>query len=191
MNPHEKKASIRRLALARRTRIPAGEREVRGAEIVRRLLSLPEVEAADPVLGFVSIRSEVPTDLLLAQVLEQGKRLLLPYVTDDGSLRAAPVASLAEIAPGFRDVPEPRAHLRLVPADPAVIVVPGVAFSPTGARLGYGGGFYDRYLAAAPRVPRVGVCFEAQIFDDIPVEPHDQRVDVIVTDERVIRPGDA
>ncbi|HEX9712337.1 MAG TPA: 5-formyltetrahydrofolate cyclo-ligase [Actinomycetota bacterium] len=187
MDSDTRKATIRRLALARRSRLDPAERSRGGAQIVRRLLELPEVAGADPVLAFVSIRSEVPTDVMLSAVLDAGKTLLLPYVADDGSLRAAPVSSLAEIEPGYRGIPEPRPRLRLVKAEPAVIIVPGVAFDATGARLGYGGGFYDRYLAAAPGVPRVGVCFEAQLFEEIPVEPHDEPVDIIVTEERAIR----
>jgi len=184
------KDAIRRLALARRSRIDPAERAARGTAIVERVLALPEVIEADPVLAFVSIRSEVPTDLLLQTLLDAGKTLVLPHVADDGSMRAAPVASLDELRPGYRGIPEPRARLRLAPAEPAIIIVPGVAFDPSGGRLGYGGGFYDRFLAAAPAVPRIGVCFEVQVFDEIPMAEHDQRVHVVVTEERTIRCSD-
>lgn len=181
------KDTIRRMALARRARLDPADRSARGAAIVDRLLDLPEVAEADPILAFASVRSEVPTDRLIGAVLASGRTLLLPYVADDGSLRAAPVTSLDDLRPGFAGIPEPRARLRLVPADPAVIVVPGVAFDERGGRLGYGGGFYDRFLASAPPVPRIGVCFEAQVFPEIPIEPHDERVDIVVTEERVLR----
>lgn len=179
---------VRRLALARRARIDPAERAVRGAAIVERVLGLPEVARADPVLAFVSVRSEVPTDVLLRAILDGGRTLLLPYVDDDGSLGTAPVGSLEELAPGYRGIPEPRARLRVATATAGVVIVPGVAFDETGARLGYGGAFYDRFLASVGEVPRVGVCFEAQVVEEVPTDAGDQRVDVIVTEERVIRP---
>jgi 5-formyltetrahydrofolate cyclo-ligase len=139
------------------------------------------------VLAFVSISSEVPTSMLLGATLEAGKTLLLPYVAEDGALRAAAVSSLAELQPGYRGIPEPRARLPVDPASAGVIVAPGVAFDARGGRLGYGGGFYDAFLRAAAGVPRVGICFEVQLVDEVPMAEHDERVDVVVTEERVVR----
>ncbi|MGZ4104142.1 MAG: 5-formyltetrahydrofolate cyclo-ligase [Actinomycetota bacterium] len=182
-----RKATIRRLVLSRRGRLDPADRAVRGAALIERLMALPEVAEADPVLAFVSISSEVPTAMLLDAVLRAGKRLLLPYVADDGALRAAAISSLDELEPGFRGIPEPRARLPIAPDTAGVIVVPGVAFDESGNRLGYGGGFYDVFLRAAGRVPRVGICFEVQVVDHIPHEDHDEPVDIVVTEQRVFR----
>lgn len=187
MEPNLRKDALRRLVLARRSRLDAEERESLAASLTDRLLALPEVAEADRVCAYVSISSEVPTGMLLAAVLGAGKTLLLPYVADDGSLRASAIASPSELAPGYRGIPEPRARFPVDVATVDVIVVPGVAFDPTGARLGFGGGFYDAFLRGAPRVARVGVCFELQIVDDVPSTERDERVDAIVTEERVIR----
>jgi 5-formyltetrahydrofolate cyclo-ligase len=181
-----RKATIRRLVLSRRGQLDPDERVVRGNALIERLLQLPEVSGADPVLAFMSISSEVPTTMLLEGVLARDKRLLLPYVADDGALRAAAISSLRELEPGYRGIPEPRARLPIAPDAAGVVIVPGVAFDERGGRLGYGGGFYDVFLRAAAKVPRIGICFEMQIVDEIPVEDHDQRVDLIVTEERVI-----
>jgi len=182
-----RKATIRRLVLSRRGQLDQDERVARGNALIERLLDLPEVSEADPVLAFVSISSEVPTTMLLEGVLAKRKRLLLPYVADDGALRAAAISSLRELEPGYRGIPEPRARLPVSPDAAGVVIVPGVAFDVRGGRLGYGGGFYDVFLRAASKVPRVGICFEVQIVDEIPHEDHDERVDVIVTEDRVIR----
>ncbi len=70
----------------------------------------------------------------------------------------------------------------ITPAQLDLIFIPGLAFSRTGARLGRGGGFYDRLLVRCPSAFKVGICFEAQIFDDIPRDPHDQRADIVTTE---------
>jgi 5-formyltetrahydrofolate cyclo-ligase len=181
-----RKDTIRRLVLAKRSRLDAEERAARAAALTDRLLALPEMEAARAVLAFASIWSEVPTERLLGAIIDRGRTLLLPWVSDDGVLRASAVDSIEELEPGYRGIPEPRAREPVPPADADVIIVPGVAFDPTGARLGYGGGFYDAFLRAARGVFRIGICFELQVVDSIPVEEHDELVDVVVTEERVI-----
>jgi len=85
-------------------------------------------------------------------------------------------------------VPEPADGEPLDPARLTGVLVPGIAFTESGARLGRGGGFYDRFLPRAPRALRIGVAFEAQIVESIPLESHDEPVHVIVTERRVIRP---
>lgn len=189
MDARARKDALRRLALARRGRMDPAERARRGAAAVDAALALPEVASADPVFAFVAIASEIPTEMLLRAVLGSGRVLLVPYVADDGALRAAPVGSLEELGPGYRGIPEPRARIPVDPAAAGVAIVPGVAFAPDGARLGYGGGFFDAFLRTMPAVPRVGICYDAQIVEAIPTEEHDEPVDVVVTEERVIRTG--
>jgi 5-formyltetrahydrofolate cyclo-ligase len=187
MDTRARKASIRRVVLSRRARITADRRAEAGAAIAERLLALPEVAEAERILAFVSIGSEVSTADLLAAVLENGRTLLLPFVSEDGTMRASVVGSLAELEPGFRGIPEPRARMPVDPTFASAIVVPGVAFDPRGGRLGFGGGFYDAFLANAPGVPKVGICFEVQLVDEVPMEQHDVSVDIVVTEERVVR----
>ncbi|MBI4730077.1 MAG: 5-formyltetrahydrofolate cyclo-ligase [Acidobacteria bacterium] len=187
MEARSRKDVVRRLALARRARLSLAARAAASAAIAGRLLALPEVAGARTLLAFASTAREVATDAILAAALRDGRVVLLPTVTGPGEMRAAPIRSLDDLAPGYRGIREPG---RVEPADPAaadVAIVPGVAFDARGARLGHGGGFYDRLLAAIPRrVPRVGVAFEVQVVDEVPEEPDDQRVDVIVTEARVL-----
>jgi 5-formyltetrahydrofolate cyclo-ligase len=187
MDLRARKDAIRRVVLSRRARLGTDARAEMGGAIAERLLALPEIADARAVLAFVSISTEAPTALLLESVLGAGKTLLLPYVADDGALRAAAVGALAELEPGYRGIPEPRARLPVEPASAGAIVTPGVAFDARGGRLGYGGGFYDAFLRAAPGVPRIGICYEVQLVDEVPMSEHDERVDVVVTEERVVR----
>src|SRR5438132_14301319 len=122
-----RKATIRRLVLSRRGQLDPADRAQRGAALIERLLHLPEVSEADPVLAFVSSNSEVPTAMLLQAVLKTGKRLLLPYVADDGALRTVAIASLDGLAPGYRGLPHARAPLAVSPDSAGVVIVPGVA----------------------------------------------------------------
>jgi len=179
-----RKDELRRLILSRRERTTPQERTERAAAIVRTLTGLPELAAARSVLAYASVRSEVPTAELLRWILESGKSLAVPAVTGEGSMIAARAGSLGHLAPGFRGIPEPP----LEPAGPVdVAVVPGVAFDLACARLGHGGGFFDAFLAAVPATTKIGVCFDFQVVDELPAEPHDVRMDLVVTESRVLR----
>ena len=187
MDLNVRKDSIRRLALAGRRRLTPAERTSFGAAILEQVTALPEFADAPSVLATASIHSEVPTMPLLEQVLAAGKVLLVPYVAEDGALRASPVGSIDELEPGYRGIPEPRARLPVEAASAGLVIVPGVAFDEQGGRLGYGGGFFDGFLAAAGARPRVGLCFETQLVEQVPMAPHDERVHIVVTERRVIR----
>lgn len=186
MDVQARKDRLRRLVLGRRARLDPAERAARGDALLTRLMALPEVAAAPTVCAFVSFSSEVPTEPLLRALLGSGKRLLIPYVAEDGDLRASPISSLDELAPGYRGILEPRARMPVAAGAADVIVCPGVAFDARGGRLGYGGGFFDAFLRAAPNRPRIGICFELQVVEEVPMAGHDERVDAVVTDERVI-----
>ena len=184
-----RKATVRRLVLAGRSRLSADDRAAAGAAVAERLAGLPEIEDARAVLGFASFGTELPTDPVMAWVLGSGRRLLMPYV-DGAGLRAAEVRSVEELAPGYRGIREPVQRVAIDASEADVILVPGVAFDESGRRLGYGGGFYDAFLAGIERrAPRVGLCFDVQIVDEVPAGDGDEPVDVIVTPQRVIRPA--
>jgi 5-formyltetrahydrofolate cyclo-ligase len=182
-----RKATLRRLVLARRARLTPAEREAAGSAVAERLAALPEAAAARTVLGFASFGGELPTDPVMAWVLSSGRRLLAPYVHGP-ALRASEIATLDDLAPGYRGIREPVVRVPVDPTEAGIVLVPGVAFDASGHRLGYGGGFYDAFLDGVdPAVPRVGLCFDLQVVDEVPAGELDRRVDVIVTERRAIR----
>ena len=182
-----RKASVRRLVLSRRGRLDRPEREAAGRTVAAALMGLPEVAGADSVLGFASFGTELPTDPSMEALLAGEKRLLLPYV-EGRKLCAAEVGSIDDIAPGFRGIREPIARTPVDLAVAQVVLVPGVAFDEHGRRLGYGGGFYDGLLSEiAHSVPRIGLCFDLQIVDEVPAGGADQPVDLVITERRVVR----
>lgn len=183
-----RKATVRRLALSRRARLTPEERERAGRAVAERLLSLAEIAGAEAVLGFASFGTEIPTDPAMDAILRSGKRLLVPFV-DGTELRAAEVRSVEDLAPGFRGIREPSKRDPVDVRIAAAVLVPGVAFDELGRRLGYGGGFYDAFLrTAGAETPRIGVCFDVQIVEEVPAGQEDEPVTIVVSEARIIRP---
>jgi 5-formyltetrahydrofolate cyclo-ligase len=182
-----RKATVRRLVLANRSRVDPANRQAAGTAVAGRIVALPELAKARVVLGFASFGTELPADAVMSWVLSSGRRLLVPYV-DGTELRAAEIASLEDMAPGYRGIREPVERTAIDPSQAGAVLVPGVAFDEAGHRLGYGGGFYDAFLAElAPAIPRVGLCFDLQVVGAVPAGENDHSVGVIVTERRVIR----
>ncbi|MDQ1710710.1 MAG: 5-formyltetrahydrofolate cyclo-ligase [Frankiaceae bacterium] len=181
------KGMLRNSLLAARSSLPAAERAALGAALAARVLALPEVGAAAVVAAFVGTGSEPPTLPLLDVLRERGVVVLLPVLLPGNGLAWGGYdGSLVE---GRRGLLEPPAAGRSL-ADADVVLVPGVAYDASGGRLGRGGGSYDRALAAVS-APVVGLGYDGEVVDRVPVEPHDVRVDVVVTPGGVlrVRPG--
>jgi 5-formyltetrahydrofolate cyclo-ligase len=166
-------------ALRRRMRMVLDDipdRTMRSVQLWAALAERPDYVGAHTVMAFVALRGEPDTDGLLARLERDGKRLLLPRV--DGDQLVA-----AEWGDGLRrgafSVWEPTGSV-VHPAEIDVVVVPGLAFTNDGRRLGRGGGHYDRLLATVA-CPTFGVCFAEQLCDELPVEPHDVRVGAVLS----------
>lgn len=188
------KQRLRRRVLAARDALPAAERRRRSAAVCARALALPELAEAGTVLAFAAFGSEVDTRPLCDALLARGRRLCLPRVEGPREMVAVAVTDLdADLRPGTWDIPEPLAGLPVVdPVAVDAVIVPGAVFDARGSRAGYGGGFYDTFVPRLrPEVPRIALAFELQLVDDVPRLPHDLPVTVIVTERRVLRPGEA
>jgi len=182
------KAELRQTFRTLRDHIPLSDREAWSDQVRSRALELPELAAAASVFIYASVASEVQTYTLIENLLAMGKTVALPRVTEAsaGQMQAVVIHSLKDLAPapGNLGLLAPRGSKTLA-GTPAVTVLPGLAFSPTtGTRLGTGGGFYDRYLAAHPATHTVALAFECQLTDDLPAEAHDRRVAALVTESR-------
>lgn len=169
--------------------------------ILETLQSLDCWRRAQVVLLYVGVRDEVRTLNLLESLLKEGRRVALPWC-DGPRLELCEVRSLEDLSPGAFGIPEPDAALRLqeqrrvLPVEIELAVVPGLAFDRQGGRIGYGRGFYDGLLLRLPRkCPRVGLAFSCQLVECVPCEPHDERLDLIVTEDGIVpcppRPGGA
>jgi len=192
----DEKRALRERMLAGRTRVPPGERAAASQAIAERLESLPAWGAARTVALYAAMGSEVETAGLARRAVSAGKRVVWPRVAPSGPT-SGPAMEFAECAAsglvaGATRALEPPASAPIVPGrEVDLIAVPGVAFDARGGRLGRGRGHYDATLALLPRSAfRVGLAFESQVVPSVPSEPHDERLDAVVTEARVLPAGD-
>lgn len=186
------KALLRKELLGRRDAIPSGVRKAKDRVIHERLMSLDEIKKANVLFFFASFRSEVNTLDAIAQLLINGKRIVLPKVDRERHvLLLYEVKGIEELTAGYMNIPEPAVFTeeRMVDINNVdAAIIPGAGFDAEGNRIGYGGGYYDRLLSSLTHhVPVVAPAYEEQIVESVPAEPHDIRADMIVTDRRVIR----
>ncbi|MGZ5295339.1 MAG: 5-formyltetrahydrofolate cyclo-ligase [Actinomycetota bacterium] len=182
------KRAVRGRVLAARDAMSAAERERASARIVDRLLMLPEVERASTVMAFWSFGSEPDTGRLVEALHARGVRVALPRIVD-GEMEPhtyTPGDAVTETSFGAR---EPSAGEELDPSAIDVVVTPGVAFDRSGRRVGYGGGFYDRFFPRTrPDTTRLGIGFDLQLIEgDLPSGRSDLGLDGIVTQSGVVR----
>jgi 5-formyltetrahydrofolate cyclo-ligase len=184
----DRKTALRAATLSARRELTRSERQQASLAAVERLRHLPELRRLQTVLLYAALPDELDVGGLVGPLRSAGVRTLFPRVRGD-HLELVAAADLLTLTLGYRGINEPTG-----PAiDPAVVdaaIVPGVAFDPHGARLGRGGGHYDRLLAQLPEdCVRIGVCFSCQVVPSVPVAAHDEPVDLVVTDRAVHRGG--
>jgi 5-formyltetrahydrofolate cyclo-ligase len=183
------KRELRKRMLAARRALSEEERAAYSAEITGKLISHAAVTRAQTIFAYAAMPDEVQTESLLSGLLAMGKRVAIPWITGKQGMEAALVPSmdLLEVgAYGILTVREERREI-LSPQELDCVIVPGVAFSVDGARLGMGGGYYDTFLPKAERAVRIAAAFQCQITEDIPRLPHDCGVDWIVTEQGVFK----
>lgn len=182
----EQKKLLRKEALRRRRSLTAAERQEKSRLIAEKLLTDDRIRSARTVLGFFSMKDEVEMEDILCHLLNMGKKVALPLVTGPGIMEAVELKSFADLVPGDFNIPTVREDAReiIAPHELDCIIVPAVAFSDEGYRLGMGGGFYDRYLVRAEKTARLAVVFDCQIFpaEGFPREEYDQQVDSVFTE---------
>ena len=167
------------------------ERRERSRRIAGFCRGIAGFSSAEIVCSYVDFRDEVETAELIAELLQEGRRVVVPVQLHGAAtpLVFAEIHSLAEMERNdFGILQPPLAAARLVPtAAIPLFLVPGLAFDPAGRRLGYGLGCYDRAFAdATPGALKVGLAFEVQILESVPADPHDVPMDLVVTEDRVI-----
>mgnify|MGYP002275586893 CR=1 FL=1 len=185
---HEKKLAekkaLRQKMLAFRKGLTKEQHEEKSRAILARLYEEPRFQQAKTIFAYASMPDEVQLYDLLAHALKAGKRVGLPLITGKGLMEVVNLPSL-----GILTVREEEQSI--IPASEVdFVVVPGAAFSPEGDRLGLGGGYYDRYLAEkAPQAYRAALTFDGQVVPSVPMEAHDARVNLILTETRRIEPN--
>ncbi len=185
------KKLLRKEVLSRRDTLTWEEVREHSRVIAGRLVSLSEFIRAGTVMYFLNFGKEVQTLEMVPATLALGKRVVAPKTVhkERRMILSEIIDTENDLAPGLWNIPEPKPD-RIRPVDATQIdfvLVPGVAFDESGNRMGYGGGYYDRFFnELRPGVPLVAVTFELQVLPAVPVAAWDRRVDLILTEKRVI-----
>lgn len=177
----EEKNAFRKAALKSRAKIE--NRKEKSEQIAKKLIATKIYKEADAIFAYMSYRSEVDTKSVILQALLDAKVVALPRVIrQTNTMVFCKIRSLSDCEAGSYGILEPKADCPVIePTHKNLILVPGCAFTRDGMRMGYGGGYYDRYLQAYSDAITVGYAFEEQLFEAIPCEIHDRQLDFVVT----------
>lgn len=148
-------------------------------ELTEKFLALPAYRGARSVYGYLPYNQEVRTVPLLRRAQADGKRVAVPKVFGE-EMRFIWLDDLDAVAEGYCHIPEPIADGPVADDPTALVLMPGLAFDPEGHRMGYGGGFYDRFLAAEPGHPTAALCYGFQVLPSLDTEDHDIPVDTVL-----------
>lgn len=171
------KAALRAQIRAQKRTLSDRQIAAASEDLTRQLLEHPLYRRAKSLYAYLSYNQEVRTGAILQQALLDGKRLAVPKIFGD-TMRFVRLDSDSRITCGYKGIPEPESD-EIVDDPEALVLMPGLAFDREGHRMGYGGGFYDRFLAAQPH-PTIALCYDFQLVDSLPVEAHDLPVDVVL-----------
>jgi 5-formyltetrahydrofolate cyclo-ligase len=187
----DRKSEIRKKALEQRSKISFSKINQWSKKICDKFFSLSELNTAKKIMSFVTKSKEVNTFSLMERLLDEGYLLYVPFTRKDKiALGTAQINDLDhDLMQGVFDVLEPLNNIRdeTPPEDLDIIIVPGLVFTRDGYRIGYGGGYYDSFLAEhGSDSLKVGFCYSQFLTDEIPIEEHDIPVDIIITEKEII-----
>lgn len=178
------KSEIRTLAIKQRSELTDEQVAQKSSAIAKLLIHLPEYKEAKSALFYYAHNREVDTHHLMEDWM-LSKELYLPKLEEENSFKALRCSNLASLVPNKYGIPEPADTTEAEHLD--LIIVPGVAFDKLGNRIGMGKGYYDRFLSGQKKAFKIALAYGTQILASLPKEPYDESVDMIVTEERVIR----
>ncbi|WP_456385025.1 5-formyltetrahydrofolate cyclo-ligase [Desulfolithobacter sp.] len=185
--------NLRRRILEKRSSLSPVEQEEKSRRIEKNLISLRVTDEAESIFAYVNFRDEVRTIGFINRCLDEGRLVSVPLtiVHPPGLLAVRITDPEKDLRAGYCGIPEPLPELaarrKVDPATIDLVLVPGSVFDCRGGRLGYGGGFYDRFLCNhAPAAKRIGLAYELQLVDEVPVESHDQQMDMVITEKRIL-----
>mgnify|MGYP004460556733 FL=1 len=177
----EEKQAIRKQIFAARRACTDQQIEDLSRMITKRVAALPEFCQAERIMAYADYNHEVMTGFLIEEAWKAGKEVAVPKVVGKDMVFYR-LTDFEQLAPGYFGIPEP-VEGEIVHWDQALMIMPGVAFDRKNNRVGYGGGFYDRFLEKNPDILRVAVAFDFQILDQVPVWPTDIYPQIIVTEK--------
>ncbi len=183
----DEKNLIRKQMKQLRADMTRTERFEKSMQIFEQLITVPEFKRADRIYTYVSMDNEIDTIMLIDYSLSIEKRVFVPRVSGK-DMEFYEISDISELSPGYMGIYEPDINGKEPDySRTGFMCMPGLAFDRSYNRIGYGGGFYDRYLSVENKLYKAALAYEAQLLESIPAQDVDVRPDMIVTEESIYR----
>ncbi len=183
----DEKNLIRKQMKQLRADMTRTERFEKSMQIFEQLITVPEFKRADRIYTYVSMDNEIDTIMFIDYSLSLEKRVFVPRVSGK-DMEFYEISDISELNPGYMGIYEPDINGKEPDySRTGFMCMPGLAFDKSYNRIGYGGGFYDRYLSVENKLYKAALAYEAQLFESIPAQDGDVRPDMIVTEESIYR----
>ena len=173
------KKELRRTIRDRKRAMTEEEIVQRSEKLGKLFVQSEAYKNAKTIYGYLPYNQEVRTVPMREQAVKDGKKVAVPKVYGD-ERKFLYLDDLAQVEKGYAGIPEPIADEPVADDETALVLMPGLAFDPAGHRIGYGGGFYDKFLAAEPNHPTLALCYEFQMLPELHTEEHDIPVDTVL-----------
>lgn len=183
------KKELRNIIMDKRQCVEIDNKKIWDDNIKKNLLNSEEYKKAKTVFIYVSMSDEVNTIEIIETMLKEGKRVAVPKViTGLKAMEALEIKSFSDLSEsGAFGILEPTMDAKNISEEIDLSIVPGLAFDCKKRRLGYGGGFYDKFFAKYEKSIKVALCYEYQILEEIEVESFDKEMDILITEKRIIK----
>ena len=184
----EQKESVRKILRQKKEAMLPEERLSKSQRICRHLMNV--ISDGETVMVFTSKEKEVNTRPLIMALFGQGNPVVVPIIVkEDYSLRLSYLRDFSALVPSTFGVPEPKgSEIPAAADDIDTIILPMLGFDRKGGRIGYGAGYYDRFLSKNPGLRKIGIAFACQEVDNLPVDENDIRMDAIITEDGMVYP---
>ena len=173
------KQELRRAIRERKRAMTPEEIETRSAVLAEKFAQSDAYKAAKTIYGYLPYNQEVRTVPMLARALAEGKKVAVPKVYGE-EMKFIYLDDLTQVAKGYAGIPEPIADEPVAQDETALVLMPGLAFDREGHRIGYGGGFYDKFLAREPHHPTLALCYDFQMQEHLETQEFDIPVDTVL-----------
>lgn len=173
------KQELRRVIRERKRAMTEAEIRSRSEILAEKFAASDAYKAAKTIYGYLPYNQEVRTVPMLQRALDEGKRVAVPKVYGD-DMKFIYLDDLTQVAKGYAGIPEPIADAPVAQDETALVLMPGLAFDRQGHRIGYGGGFYDKFLAREPHHPTLALCYDFQVQEALQTEEFDIPVDTVI-----------
>ena len=170
-----------------RRRVPVNEQAKAAEAVAERLFSLAALQKPTTVFTYLAARHELPTRPLIERLLTDGHTVAVPFTKDDGLMFPRVLRSFDDLVEGYFGIPTSAGPP--LGESPAITMVPALAFDRVGNRVGYGGGYYDRFLSANPKTISIGLGYDFQLLDQLPAEGFDVPLTMVITPSELLTPA--